>query len=47
MVVPMTRVLQAGNALQTGTALVQNASVAATELIRNAIVEGRLSPGAV
>jgi DNA-binding GntR family transcriptional regulator len=50
MVVPMTRVLQAGNALQSnalqsGTALVQNASVAATELIRDAIVEGRLEPG--
>jgi DNA-binding GntR family transcriptional regulator len=39
MVVPVTRVLQAGNVL------VQNASVAATELIRNAIVEGRLEPG--
>jgi DNA-binding GntR family transcriptional regulator len=35
----VTRVLQAGNAL------VRNASVAATELIRDAIVEGRLEPG--
>jgi DNA-binding GntR family transcriptional regulator len=39
MVVPMTRVLQAGNVL------VQNASVTATELIREAIVEGRIAPG--
>ncbi len=39
MVVSMTRVLQAGNVL------VQNASVTATELIRDAIVEGRLAPG--
>jgi len=35
----VTRVLQGGDAL------VRNASVAATELIRNAIVEGRLEPG--
>ena len=35
----MTRVLQAGDAL------VRNASEAATELIRNAIIEGRLEPG--
>jgi DNA-binding GntR family transcriptional regulator len=35
----VTRVLHAGSAL------VRNASVAATELIRNAIVEGRLEPG--
>jgi DNA-binding GntR family transcriptional regulator len=35
----VTRVLHAGEAL------VRNASVAATELIRNAIVEGRLEPG--
>jgi DNA-binding GntR family transcriptional regulator len=36
---PVTRVLQGGDAL------VRNASVAATELIRDAIVEGRLEPG--
>ncbi len=35
----MTRVLQAGDPL------VRNASVAASELIRDAIVEGRLEPG--
>jgi len=35
----VTRVLQGGDAL------VRNASVAATELIRDAIVEGRLEPG--
>jgi DNA-binding GntR family transcriptional regulator len=35
----VTRVLQADEAL------VRNASVAATELIRNAIIEGRLEPG--
>src|SRR5437867_1687707 len=31
--------------LQEGDALVRNASVAATELIREAIVDGRLEPG--
>jgi DNA-binding GntR family transcriptional regulator len=39
MVALVARVLQAGNPL------VRNASVAATELIRDAIVEGRLEPG--
>jgi DNA-binding GntR family transcriptional regulator len=39
MVSPVTRVLQPDQAL------VRNASVAATELIRNAIIEGRLEPG--
>ena len=39
MVVRVTRVLPRDEAL------VRNASVAATELIRNAIIEGRLEPG--